>query len=478
MSSVTSLRVSKGGSKFAPKAKPRVQRPKPAEGPHAEGTGDAPEPDNVAAEADSEAATAVTQLQTGLQPQQPPQVLPSGATVIQPGGMMPPPLPQLISPPSVNEHGIPTVGSSEPQRLQPSAGTPIVVAMPGNGISRPEPRSLLQGRRESAINPPSALAPGPPRRLASLSSPMSQASALEVALNSPMSSSRRSGFGSQLNSPRVKRNRTASSTPEPSITLKLKTTDDYRLLDSDTINSLPISFFCRDTRHGLPTQEFIESENDVIRRINEGPSGKAKEKPAVKAPEPRASKKEEPAASSSFRVAQVRIVDGKAVVDSESLVINRREMAEANQGPLELVDESSRPRFVNSLTYAPLRGTRKRWTPEENELFFRSLRTYGTDFAMIASVIPERNRYDIKNKFKKEEKLNGKRITDLLLRRAEPVAAALPVTPTVGPDGLPVSLQGYSMVNTPEPQHGAAGSDDEEELPDARGVVTFASNTK
>ncbi|KAJ2029408.1 hypothetical protein IWW57_001732 [Coemansia sp. S610] len=427
---------------------------------------------------ESVAAAASTQQHTGPQPQQPPQVLPSGATVIQPGGMMPPPPPQLISPPSVNEHGIPTVGSSVPQRPQPSTGTPIVIGMPGNGMLRPEPRPLLQGRRESAINPPSALAPGPPHRLASLSSPMSQASALEMALHSPLSSSRRSGFGSQLNSPRVKRNRTTSNTPEPKITLKIKTADDYRLLDSDTVNSLPIGFFCRDTRHGVPTEEFIENENNIVRRINEGSNGDTKKQPEVKPPVPEASKKEEPAASSNFRVAQVRIVDGKAVVDSDSLVINRREMADANQGPLELVDESSRPRFVNSLTYAPLRGTRKRWSPEENEMFFRALRTYGTDFAMIASVIPERNRYDIKNKFKKEEKLNSKRITDLLLRRPEPVAAALPVTPTVGPDGLPVSLHGYSMVNTPEPQQGAVGDADDEELPNARSVVTFATNTK
>ncbi|KAJ2822147.1 hypothetical protein GGI24_004025, partial [Coemansia furcata] len=274
---------------------------------------------------------------------------------------------------------------------------------------------------------------------------MSPASALNAAMNSPMSSSRRSGFGSQLNSPRGKRRRTATNTPEPAITLKLKTVDDYRLLDVEVISNLPIGFFCSDTRHGQPTKEYIENENDVIRKImaptssssNEGPSGSTQEKPAVKAPETKASKVDEPAVLSNFRVAQMRIVDGKTVVDSDSLVINRREMADANQGPLELVDESSRPRYVNSQTYAPQRGTRKRWTPEENEAFYRALRTYGSDFEMISSVMPGRNRYDIKNKFKKEEKLNGKRITNLLLKRAEPIAASLPATPAVGPDGLP-----------------------------------------
>ncbi|KAJ2092129.1 hypothetical protein GGI16_005943 [Coemansia sp. S142-1] len=362
MSSV-SLRVSKGGSKFAPKAKPRAQRPKPVADPGDEGT----------------ATTA----------------------------------------------GTPKVGENHP------------------------------------------------------------ANAMNAAMGSPMSSSRRSGFGSQLNSPRGKRHRTGSSTPEPTLSLKLKTADDYRVLDLEVISSLPIGFFCRDTRHGRPTQEFIEKENDIVRKImepkaspsNDGPSGSTQEKPVMKAPEPKVNKVDESAGPSNFRVAQLRIVDGKTVVDSDSLVINRREMADANQEPLELVDETSRSRYVNAATWAPKRGTRKRWTTEEEDVFFRALRKYGSDFEMIASMMPGRNRYDIKNKFKKEERLNGKRITNLLLMRAEPIAATPPATPAVGPDGLPVSLEGYSMVNTPDPQYDAA-DDDDEELPDPRSVVTFASTTK
>ncbi|KAJ2813526.1 hypothetical protein H4S07_000619 [Coemansia furcata] len=236
-----------------------------------------------------------------------------------------------------------------------------------------------------------------------------------------------------------------------------------------------------DSTGDAPESDNVAAEADTanmaFRQLRGQDHGQAC-RPAVKAPETKASKVDEPAVLSNFRVAQMRIVDGKTVVDSDSLVINRREMADANQGPLELVDESSRPRYVNSQTYAPQRGTRKRWTPEENEAFYRALRTYGSDFEMISSVMPGRNRYDIKNKFKKEEKLNGKRITNLLLKRAEPIAASLPATPAVGPDGLPVSLEGYSMVNTPDPQNDALDDDDEEELPDSRSMVTFASTTK
>ncbi|KAJ2744587.1 hypothetical protein GGI20_002840 [Coemansia sp. BCRC 34301] len=314
-------------------------------------------------------------------------------------------------------------------------------------------------------------------------------------MHSPLSASRRSAFGSQPNSPRNKRRRSASRTPEPTLSLKLKEADDYKLLDEDEISSLPVGYFCRDMRFGRPTQEFVERENDIVRKLMAPTSSSGKERSngsaqettvAVKAPpasEAKPTKAKGAAASSSYKAVQVRVVDGKTVVDTESLVINRSEMAGTSNEQLELVDESARPRYVNSLTYVAKRGTRKRWTNDETELFFKELRTHGSDFEMIASVMPGRNRYDIKNKFKKEEKKNGKRITNILLLRPEPVAAA---PPTVGPDGLPVSLEGFSMVNTPDPQHNAAtaaandgddGEGDDEELPEAKNV-TFAPTTK
>ncbi|KAJ2583972.1 hypothetical protein GGH95_000683 [Coemansia sp. RSA 1836] len=491
MSSVTSLPihsiacVAKGSSKFTPKVKPRaVRREKPAAEPGAEENDEGvPTTDRVAAEvneADRETISSAPQRSEPQQQQQPPQTLSSGATVIQPGGM--------TSPPPISEYGIPMVGSSMSQRPQPSTGTPIVVGVSGSSIPRSGLRHMQQGRQGSALGSPTSPTVGGPPRLASLNSTLSLTGSLSAAMQSPLSSSRRSGFDSQINSPRSKRHRSATGTPEPTVSLKLKTADDYRLLDTDVIGSLPIGFFCRDMRHGVPTQEYIESENDIVRRLmaptKEGPGGSTQEKPAAvkaaPAQEAKTTKVDNPAASSNYKAVQVRVVDGKTVVDSASLVINRSEMAGTSNEPLELVDESARPRYVNSLTYVKRRGTRKRWTKEETDVFFSELRTYGSDFEMIASAMPGRNRYDIKNKFKKEEKLNPQRITNIMLLRPEPVAA---VPPAVGPDGLPISLEGYSMVNTPDPQHNTAGDDDgdsgdgDEELPDARNV-TFAPSTK
>ncbi|KAJ2002571.1 hypothetical protein H4R26_003539 [Coemansia thaxteri] len=456
MSSVTSLRVSKGSSKFVPKAKPRAtRRAKPTEGQvDEEGTDDS----------EAISATADTQKTPESRPQQQP----------------PPPPPPLVSPPSVlGSHGIPMVGSSSQQ-----TGIPIVVGESSHttGIPRVGSRALHAGRRGSTIGSPTSPAMRAPGRLASLNSPLSPSSVLSAAMNSPTSGSRRAGRGggsnsSQLNSPTSKRQRTADSASEPAINLRLRTADDYRVLNVEEINRLPIGFFCKATRHGKPTQEFIDRENEFVRLLMEPTSSKDaplsgsgsgnSNEQQKEAPAPEAASNAKMAAGAPRSVnrmaAQMRIVDGKAVLDTESLVINRSDMAEANAEPLEVVDESSRKRFVNSLTYARKRATRKRWTAEETEQFFCQLRAHGSDFEMIAAVMPDRNRYDIKNKFKREERLNPTRITNLLLMRPESAAAAPPLldTAAAGSVALPASLEAYSMVNTPEPR--AADAEDNSE---------------
>ncbi|KAJ2758430.1 hypothetical protein IWQ57_006834, partial [Coemansia nantahalensis] len=141
--------------------------------------------------------------------------------------------------------------------------------------------------------------------------------------------------------------------------------------------------------------------------------------------------------------AQVRVVNGKVVIDTDSLVVSRSDMAKDGAEPLELVDESERPRFINSLTYAKKRGSRKRWKPEETELFYQQLRKFGSDFEMISSVMPDRCRYDIRNKFKLEERKNPQRITDTLLRRRPQDVGAPPAPPA--DDAPPSQLEEYSM---------------------------------
>lgn len=70
--------------------------------------------------------------------------------------------------------------------------------------------------------------------------------------------------------------------------------------------------------------------------------------------------------------------------------------------------------IVTSYTYMKNKGNNKRWTDEENEMFFKALECCGTDFSMINLLLPHRTRKNLRDKFKKEYKADIHRIEDVL----------------------------------------------------------------
>ncbi|KAJ1948649.1 hypothetical protein FBU59_001494 [Linderina macrospora] len=327
-------------------------------------------------------------------------------------------IPQIAS-----SSGIPMVGSTT-SSTQRATGTPIV-------FGGPKSPQLHPARRLSTlIGTP--VSPAMRGRLGSLSSPAV----------GPLSSPSLQALVALPTQPPRKRRRRGRPTSDEAIPegeegaereeLLLKTADDYHTLSTESISNLPIAYFCGKPTHGIPTREFIERENELIKRARDGiprsvtptpdepPAAPAKKEEGV-------DKKEE---GINPMAAQVRIVDGKVVINTDSLVVSRTQMGDGDNLPLETVDESNNRRLTNSMTYVRKKASRKRWDKAETELFFQALRKFGTDFQMIAGVIPNRNRYDIKNKFLAEEKRNSARITAELLRRPVVTAAAEPAPQT------------------------------------------------
>ena len=60
---------------------------------------------------------------------------------------------------------------------------------------------------------------------------------------------------------------------------------------------------------------------------------------------------------------------------------------------------------VSSLSFMDLKHTKK-WTEEENKLFYKAIELFGLDFSMIEIVLKKRTRDEIKRKFLKEKKEN------------------------------------------------------------------------
>lgn len=92
--------------------------------------------------------------------------------------------------------------------------------------------------------------------------------------------------------------------------------------------------------------------------------------------------------------------DGDITIDEDSLVI-RRSDPEQNASK-ELVHE------VAKCTYNSFRkpSPKHYWTNKETARFYKALSVVGTDFSLMLNLFPKRNRQELKNKFKREEKLN------------------------------------------------------------------------
>ncbi|XP_056395650.1 transcription factor TFIIIB component B'' homolog isoform X2 [Hyla sarda] len=99
--------------------------------------------------------------------------------------------------------------------------------------------------------------------------------------------------------------------------------------------------------------------------------------------------------------------DGSIILDEESLTVE----VCRNKAPIV---EGNDPIFErgSTTTYASFRRSNysKPWSDKETDMFFLAISMVGTDFSMISQLFPHRKRIEIKNKFKKEERMNGWRI--------------------------------------------------------------------
>ncbi|TQS38923.1 hypothetical protein Golomagni_00561, partial [Golovinomyces magnicellulatus] len=112
---------------------------------------------------------------------------------------------------------------------------------------------------------------------------------------------------------------------------------------------------------------------------------------------------------------KMRIVDGQIVTDEQSLQIDRHKRARENAGDEEnVIEENDFTRIVTCSDYMK-RERAQHWDLSANELFWKGLRMFGTDFEMIAHMFPHRSRRQIKLKFNAEERCNPQKLNRVLM---------------------------------------------------------------
>ena len=102
--------------------------------------------------------------------------------------------------------------------------------------------------------------------------------------------------------------------------------------------------------------------------------------------------------------------DGNIVINQDSLRYAPPVVSSTSQ---KISDTTGRSRHTTSSTYANRVATRA-WTEAETLKFYRSLRTYGTDFTMMLNAFPGKKRSQLKSKYIKETKLQPK-LVDMAL---------------------------------------------------------------
>ncbi|RKF82105.1 subunit of RNA polymerase III transcription factor [Golovinomyces cichoracearum] len=150
--------------------------------------------------------------------------------------------------------------------------------------------------------------------------------------------------------------------------------------------------------------EFLSEEDNCVKNSNEsGNTATCIEAKSMSSP---------PRPATGLRM---RIVDGQIVTDEQSLQIDRHKRARENAGDEEnIIEENDFTRIVTCSDYMK-RERAHHWDLSANELFWKGLRMFGTDFEMIANMFPNRSRRQIKLKFNAEERCNPQKLNRVLM---------------------------------------------------------------
>ncbi|PVU84547.1 hypothetical protein BB559_005410 [Furculomyces boomerangus] len=223
--------------------------------------------------------------------------------------------------------------------------------------------------------------------------------------------------------------------------LELISLTDYEVEDPEEILEKPMWYFCQDTKKGKPTKGLVDRHNSHVRKkqmkVKKGtPDSEESLEPKKESPSENISGTSTNINKSTLNnsAAQVRIVDGKLVIDQESLHVNRKEFF-GNDGELAYteIDETHQRKLVNSMTYMKKKNTSKRWSKEETIFFFKQLKKWGTDFDSMITEFPGRVRTELKNKYKTEERKNPHLVDIALISRPSRPHTPAVTSPVIQP---------------------------------------------
>ena len=123
------------------------------------------------------------------------------------------------------------------------------------------------------------------------------------------------------------------------------------------------------------------------------------------------------------------VVDGRIELIQDSGTIDRERDADREIDAMIITEEDDLTTRITSRSFMKnnkrfpnefiLPGQGKRWNHQSTDLFYQGLRSFGTDFQMIAHMFPGMTRRSIKTKFTREERENPEIVRDCLRGKSE-----------------------------------------------------------
>ncbi|KAI8096239.1 uncharacterized protein BX664DRAFT_323439 [Halteromyces radiatus] len=221
--------------------------------------------------------------------------------------------------------------------------------------------------------------------------------------------------------PLKKRRRTNKhDLPSPS----LMTLDDITHDPADpSFMQKPLSYFTEDLPTGIVSRQYKESQLKEQSSRQSTSVTKKKIQPSQPPPSSsssssRTSETERPRLMESANAPQVQLVNGEIVLDTSSLYIDRP-LGRREEMDYEVVEEDSMTTQVNSHSYGKQHERHgRKWSNQEKDQFYQGLARYGTDFDLIATLIPTRSRKEIKLMFNRQEKKCPWRISHCIMQKS------------------------------------------------------------
>eukprot|EP01134_Creolimax_fragrantissima_P005917 CFRG5917T1 len=163
--------------------------------------------------------------------------------------------------------------------------------------------------------------------------------------------------------------------------------------------------------------------------------------------------------------------NGEIVVDMESLHSSVVDGTFGGSAPQNIVYEDDESVHVTYHSYANWEKTDK-WSKEDTEAFYDAIKVFGSDFSFIHTKFPDRSRGQVRNKFKREEKVNGKLIDSLLKEHVEVsrrLTSSISSLPAFGIATTNIrSVDDYHTLQSSEHSFGAFADDHNDESEHAR----------